>query len=856
MSTSSYQPFLIGEGKYQSGLFQYYESWVKPQDAFDELLDGYVNRGQLWKRNGYTRIGVMRYCSSQVLTHGDGTTGPYTGAFNTNTPKGAHLPIIAGSVTVRARETTPATETFTDNGTGTLTGSLGGSGTINYTTGAWSITTAANVAAASPITIEYAYEPTTATNQHVNVYAIAQGNGAITQSGTLTRNLPISPNSFFIVAKQSNGVETYTDNGLGTLTGSLAGTGTINYTTGAWSIDPTGANTITANTVVQAGYSMVGATFTIMGLSQWNDESNNTFKLVACDTRRAAVYNLANNVFDPICDVEETLFISDGSTLTYNNASASYLGTFPLIMPLSVTIQTVNTATGVAINTTVDDGAGAIVASGNIASGTINYYTGAISITFTAPEPATTAVNATFSLQNDYFFGDNSNFFNWTNWELPTNNIVTKAAVANYSPTQFQTGFLYLTNNVDPVTLYNGSKLSRPAYAIEQNVLGLGKNQILRCLDVKVFASRLLFVRPTTTVTDGQPDPQSIRWSAQFQATNFVSDIPGSGGESSAATSDWIQHAKFLKDFIVVHFENSVWMFRNTGNAFNPFVWFKLNSTKNTKAPYGGIEFDDVIKAMGLRGLTFCDGNAVERYDLKVIDLFEDINAERFGQCFGIRFDALNQAWMLFPYMEDDSQVSNRALLHNYIEDSWGVFRLNLSCLGFGFGIKDLTWADLTISWEDADFAWNSYLVQSETLRLIGGDFNGNIVQLNDGNTDLGTAIQLDVTTKKFNPFVKEGMRANFGYLDIYYTVTTDTDPAAFITIDFFIDNNTAVAFTRTMNLVGTTQVPANDEYAWQRIFINVNAQFLRWRIRDNGVAQFNILGQIFWAAPGGRLIL
>lgn len=862
MSYSSYQPFLIGDGQYQTGLFQYLQSWVKPEDAFDELYDGYVNRGQLWKRNGYTRIGRLKYCNSQILTYGNGTTGPYTGSFSTNTPRGGHLPIVAGSVTVRAKSVGVATEVFTDNGLGVLTGSLGGTGTIVYATGAWSVTTANALGTDRVMMIEYAFEPATASNPHLNVYAVAVVAGApATLGGTVTKNLPIAPNSFFIVARQSNGTETYTDNGLGVLAGSLGGQGTINYSTGAWFIDPAGAATLTTDTIVEAGYSMTGATFTIMGLTQWNDESNNTFRLVACDTRRASVFNQPNNDFDPICEVEQTFAISDNTSTTFNNGSTGYTPQFALIAPLSVTITAVNTLTGnnVAGGVIQDNGQGVFTATGIYLDSQIDYLTGQITLNLNGVQPLTTAFNITYSLQGDYFFGDNSNFFNWTNWELSTNRIVTAPAVTDgavtVSPTQFQTGFLYLTNNVDAVTLFNGEKLSRPAYAVEQNVLGLGKNQILRCLDVKTFAQRLLFVRPTTTITDGQVDPQSIRWSAQNQPTNFVADIPGSGGELSAATSDWIQHAKYLKDFIVVHFENSTWVFRFTGNAFNPFVFFKVNSTKNTKAPYGGIEFDDVIKAMGLRGLTYCDGNAVDRYDMKVIDLFQDINVQRFGQCFGIRFDALNQAWMLYPSMDENSQVSNRAILHNYVEDSWGVFKINLSCLGFGFGVKDITWADLTKAWEDADFAWNDYLVQSESLRLIGGDFLGNVVQLNDGPTDLGTAVILDVTTKKKNPFVAKGLKANFGYLDIYYTVVTDTDPPATLTVDFFIDNNTAVAFTRVLTLSGTSGVPANDEYAWQRIFLNVQAQFLRWRIRDNGVAQFNILGQILWASPAGRLI-
>lgn len=55
---------------------------------------------------------------------------------------------------------TDGVETFTDNFDGTLTGSAGGDGTINYTTGAYDITF--NAAAAAPVTATYRWEDSTA----------------------------------------------------------------------------------------------------------------------------------------------------------------------------------------------------------------------------------------------------------------------------------------------------------------------------------------------------------------------------------------------------------------------------------------------------------------------------------------------------------------------------------------------------------------------------------------------------------------------------------------------------------------------------------------------------------------------
>lgn len=79
---------------------------------------------------------------------------------------------------------------------------------------------------------------------------IAIGSGITTYAGTLFA-FPIKPGSLSI----TNGIETFADNGAGLLIGSLGGTGTINYSTGAWSV--------TFNTAVVTGVAIV-ATFQVI----------------------------------------------------------------------------------------------------------------------------------------------------------------------------------------------------------------------------------------------------------------------------------------------------------------------------------------------------------------------------------------------------------------------------------------------------------------------------------------------------------------------------------------------------------------------------------------------------------------
>lgn len=80
---------------------------------------------------------------SEILGRGDGATALYSGTL-------VFKPILAGSLSI-----TDGTETFTDDGAGNLTGNAGGSGSINYTTGAYSATFNANVASGTAVTCTY-----------------------------------------------------------------------------------------------------------------------------------------------------------------------------------------------------------------------------------------------------------------------------------------------------------------------------------------------------------------------------------------------------------------------------------------------------------------------------------------------------------------------------------------------------------------------------------------------------------------------------------------------------------------------------------------------------------------------------
>ena len=660
-----------------------------------------------------------------------------------------------------------------------------------------------------------------------NGIQIAVGNGGTNYNGILA-TFPIRAGSF----TATDGVESFTDNGLGVLTGDAGGSGTINYTTGVWTLTFNAA--VGGGVIIRAGYTFIPTQTTtpaassepIMGLKLWTDESNGFVKLVAMDTKRASVFNTSTQQFDPLSSITQQLWQGNAST-TSIAITTGWLN----IAPYSVSVTD-------GTSTIFDDGIGNLSAAGNFAAGgTVVYATGVITLNFTVAPAVTVSITGSFDLQGDYFTGTNSNFFNAINW----------------------LGYLYMTNNVNRITRYNGTTLDRPPFPITQANRITFTNDITTCLDIDIYKNRLLVQRPVVS-TPSTSDNQSIRFSAIQNPTNLVADVAGNGGEVSAPTDDLMQSSEFLRDQLIVFFTNSTWTFRFTGNAFEPFRFDKINNTKSTNAPYGTVPYDERVTAMGQKGLIASDAVNVQRYDNAIINQFTLIDQNRFGQCFGQRFDTLNQTWMLYPAKEDDSQTSTRILVYNFIENVWSTYNIPMSCLGLFYTTKDAIWDDFAVgqplgeefpNWASADFPWNQYLEQDNSLTLLGGGLTGIVYQMNDSDADHPNDDEVDVpfdcsiTTTRWNPFLNLGQKVQFGYIDFYY----EKNDNCILNLTFYGDNSDSPYLERTLILDG----PTNSDTHSKRVYINIESQFLRMNISSSQVENFKIFGMILWASPAGR---
>lgn len=136
---SFYTPIKID--KFETGLVEDRPEFLIPNDAFPVLENMFIWREKLIRKSGNILLGRLQRSVTALNIGMTSGGGAYSNTFISGAALGAveaNASIIPGSVTL-----SDGVNTFTDNGLGVLTGTPGGSGTINYASTQITITGAA-----------------------------------------------------------------------------------------------------------------------------------------------------------------------------------------------------------------------------------------------------------------------------------------------------------------------------------------------------------------------------------------------------------------------------------------------------------------------------------------------------------------------------------------------------------------------------------------------------------------------------------------------------------------------------------------------------------------------------------------
>lgn len=337
-----YQPFLISN--FRTGLQTNQQPWLVFDDAQTVIYDGYIRNGVIYKRDGYNGYadglrGGAPYCESRMVRRVDDEA---TGETNNGAVLGnftlSETPIRRGSVTIE-----DGVESHTDDGVGGF--STAAAGSVDYTTGEVS-GFQFNASSGNAVTATYDYHP---------------GNPVM-----MVANFVASDNDLELIVADTQFVNRYnsTTNRLDDITSRVYTGGNSNFFDWVSYPKTTDAPRIifTNNTDIPQQYD--GTTVTDF-LASFKDGTQVTNELIA---------------------------VGDGSTVSYTHTTVQ----MPVVQG-SVTVNATVSSSGVSMT---DDGNGNL--SGDAGTGTIDYVSGQMTLTFsTAPDNATN-IEVTYTPSDGY----------------------------------------------------------------------------------------------------------------------------------------------------------------------------------------------------------------------------------------------------------------------------------------------------------------------------------------------------------------------------------------------------------------------------------------------------------------------
>jgi hypothetical protein len=338
-----------------------------------------------------------------------------------------------------------------------------------------------------------------------------------------------------------------------------------------------------------------------------------------------------------------------------------------------------------------DDGLGNVtLVSGpyTISSGSINYFTSVLSLTFIVPPPVGTTARATFSYypglpvmgirtrevensstEQTVFFDQKyayvydsgveafKEFIPGTTWNAggegvagvsffwSTNYWVSD--IANFTTVNLKlfwvtnnTGFFGI--NADPPRITDGTTWLDFFPSTWSQIDAT--NFLTNWLCMLPYRGRMVVFNTWEGPTAGGAlnYRQRIRWStignpfipyaAGPPATgSWRDDIRGQGGFLDIPTSEDIVSIGFVRDNLVVYCERSTWQLRYTGRSIAPFQIERVNSELGTESTFSAIQFDTSLVGVGDKGIVECDSYKSERIDIKIPNFVFDFNVQNNG---------------------------------------------------------------------------------------------------------------------------------------------------------------------------------------------------------------------------------
>jgi hypothetical protein len=232
----------------------------------------------------------------------------------------------------------------------------------------------------------------------------------------------------------------------------------------------------------------------------------------------------------------------------------------------------------------------------------------------------------------------------------------------------------------------------------------------------------------------------------------YFEDSTGFGGFITSGLDEQILTVSPNEDVLIVGFATNQTRLFYSGNDITPFNFYLINSELGSSSTFSAINMDKGVITRGSRGYVITNQSGTDRIDLQIPDqVFEmrlvDNGAERFT---AVR-DYINE-WIYFTYPNEDLpdptyKFPTQTLMFNYRDNSWAIFNEAYTTYGqfrytTGLGYTWLTIGLKYPTWEDWDDPWSAGVGTALQPNIIGGNQQGFVI-LRDVGTDEATSLYI-----------------------------------------------------------------------------------------------------------------
>lgn len=209
-------------------------------------------------------------------------------------------------------------------------------------------------------------------------------------------------------------------------------------------------------------------------------------------------------------------------------------------------------------------------------------------------------------------------------------------------------------------------------------------------------------------------------------------DQVGFGGFISAGLPQAINTVSPNENMLIVGFSTLQTRMAYTGNDDSPFEFYIINSELGSGSTFSVINMDQGVLARGNRGLIVTSQTSAQRIDLDIPDqIFKFALTNNGSERVCSQRDFINE-WVYFTYVSNENSFiyPSQTLLYNYRDQSWGIFNESITTYGSFRRASGLTWNTLpaSLSWEDWEDPWNSGSATINQPDVIIGNQQGFVL--------------------------------------------------------------------------------------------------------------------------------